>query len=140
MSLLTVHFLPQYIFTHTLTAIPLIGKDMAYEIEDEVNWSDGPLDPPSPDDAKPHAGPSQMVPAADDSSSSEGSFVPETADCHEIPTGSPVPFSKHIELIMLTLKLIWDSFRVRQTRASHTISCSARSHRHPSEPSSTYQR
>jgi hypothetical protein len=105
-SLLTIHFLPQYVSTLTLTAIPLIGKDMAYEIGDEVDWGDGPLDPPSPDEANPHAGSSQMLPAADDPSSSEGSFVPETVDCHEIPTRSPLPFSKHIELIMLTPELL----------------------------------
>jgi hypothetical protein len=128
-------FLPLFISTLILTVISLIGKLMAYDIEDEVDWSDGPLDAPSPEESRPHVGQSNVVHIANESSNSQDLFVSETADDYELPTGSSLPFSKYFDW-RLAHELIWGSFRVRQTRASHTISCSACSHRRPPEPPS----
>jgi hypothetical protein len=61
---------------------------MAYDLEDEVDWSDGPLGPASPDS------PSPLNPILAEANNLEHLFMPENGDHHTLPAGTPLPFSK----------------------------------------------
>lgn len=86
----------QLISKHALATVYLLYTDMAYEIEDEIDWSDGPLDNASLRDGQPSTGPGYIKPIVEDATNSHGLFVPEAEDHYELPVGSPLPFSKHI--------------------------------------------
>jgi hypothetical protein len=62
---------------------------MAYDVEDEVDWSDGPLGPASPDS------PSRLNPILEEANNLEPLFMPENGDHYALPVGTPLPFSKH---------------------------------------------
>lgn len=63
---------------------------MVYDLEDEIDWSDGPLGPPSPDC------PIEQDNLHQEAADLEGLFIPEYGDRYELPTGTPLPFSKYI--------------------------------------------
>jgi hypothetical protein len=58
---------------------------MACYVEEEYDWSDGPLDPPSPE----AVGPSRASPFSQEK---HDLFVSETTDDCALPIGSPLPF------------------------------------------------
>lgn len=69
---------------------------MAYELEDEVDWSDSPLGPPSPESSGAAENTIGTQPVVEQPSDDHCIFVPETTDHYELPPGSPLPFSRHI--------------------------------------------
>jgi hypothetical protein len=67
---------------------------MGYDVEDEVDWSDGPLGPASPEDFEPHAGPSQYAPNDIEAGYSDQPFMSTVGGHYQLPLGSPLPFSR----------------------------------------------
>ncbi|KAH3954125.1 hypothetical protein HBH98_071750 [Parastagonospora nodorum] len=63
---------------------------MAYEIEDEVDWSDSPLGPPSPEANRAAENLNGTQPAVEKPSDDPGLFVSENVDRYEIPPGLPL--------------------------------------------------
>jgi hypothetical protein len=68
---------------------------MAYELEDEIDWSDSPLGPPSPEAHRAAEHPIGTWPAVEKPNDNHGLFVPENTDHYELPPGSPIHFSTH---------------------------------------------
>jgi hypothetical protein len=68
---------------------------MTYNTEDEVDWSDSPLGPPSPQAVEPFPGLDRLSPATDLESGEQ--LVAETHDQFTIAPSSPLPFSTHIQ-------------------------------------------
>jgi hypothetical protein len=64
---------------------------MSYGVEDEIDWSDSPLDPPSPEVIEPVIDLSSLSPAP--SVNSDELFVSGATDDYTVPPRSPVPFS-----------------------------------------------
>jgi hypothetical protein len=72
---------------------------MAYADEDEIDWSDGPLDPPSPDFIEPSAGPSHLNPNAETYDEPDSLFISDTEGQYNIPCGLPLDSGQHLSLI-----------------------------------------
>jgi hypothetical protein len=66
---------------------------MPYEVEDEVDWSDSPLGPPSPERPEPPVVPTRVDSVQNDDHNTNSLFVSETTTPYTLPTGSPLPFS-----------------------------------------------
>lgn len=66
---------------------------MVYEVEDEIDWSDGPLGSPTP--TAPETAPSPVCyePEPVQTDATDRLFVTETFDQYEVPLGSPLPTS-----------------------------------------------
>jgi hypothetical protein len=73
---------------------------MPYEVEDEVDWSDSPLGPPSPKRPQPLVVPSRVDSVQDDEQHAESLFVSETATPYTLPTGTPLHFSTHVNFAL----------------------------------------
>jgi hypothetical protein len=71
---------------------------MAYEIEDEVDWSDSPLGPPSPEANRAAENLNGTQPAVEKPGDDHDLFVSENVDRCEIAPGSPLAFSRHISV------------------------------------------
>jgi hypothetical protein len=69
---------------------------MPYEVEDEVDWSDSPLGPPSPELPEPPMVPSRVDSVQNDEQHTDSLFVSETTTPYTLPTGTPLPFSTHV--------------------------------------------
>lgn len=69
---------------------------MVYEIEDEIDWSDGPLEPQTPQGQEDAADPgcSNSNPQLDDTDPADSLFFAETFEPYEVPRGSPLPISR----------------------------------------------
>jgi hypothetical protein len=67
---------------------------MAYDLEDEVDWSDSPLEPEPPKDPKPTPQPTYRSPIAESDDELGTLFVSETADPYEVPSGTHIPSGK----------------------------------------------
>jgi hypothetical protein len=63
---------------------------MAYSDEDEIDWSDGPLNPPSPEDTKPAASPSRLSPTTEDYHDYDSLFIPDAHERNTVPHGLPL--------------------------------------------------
>ncbi|KAF2828790.1 hypothetical protein CC86DRAFT_319856 [Ophiobolus disseminans] len=68
---------------------------MACYVEDEVDWSDSPLNPVSPEHSDPHAGPSHT--SAFHQTDTSDLFISETAEDNVLPVGSPLPFTFELD-------------------------------------------
>jgi hypothetical protein len=66
---------------------------MAYEIEDEVDWSDGPLEPPSPEDVKPPVDPSSLGPSPEVGHDENLVSLSDTYGEYNVPHGLPLKTS-----------------------------------------------
>jgi hypothetical protein len=67
---------------------------MAYADEDEIDWSDGPLDPPSPDSIEPTAGSGHFKPIAETYEEHDSLFIPDTEGQYNKPCGLPFDLGK----------------------------------------------
>jgi hypothetical protein len=69
---------------------------MSYKIEDEVDWSDSPFGPPSPQAVEPLTSLSRLNPAAD--INSKESSVSAPYDHFAVADRSPFPFSMYVRI------------------------------------------
>jgi hypothetical protein len=93
----TVSFRPLPSYRHLIHSslyLLFLLINMVYEIEDEVDWSDSPLGPPSPKGIQPVAGPSCQSPAPN--VGPDEVTVSAITDQYAAPPGSPLPFSTYI--------------------------------------------
>jgi hypothetical protein len=93
---------------------------MPYEVEDEIDWSDSPLGPPSPEHPEPPLSSSRVDSAHHDDPSTDSLFMSETTRPSTLPTGTPLPFSSHISL-MLHEKLTNAQQLLKSARASKPL-------------------
>jgi hypothetical protein len=73
---------------------------MPYEVEDEIDWSDSPLGPPSPEHPEPPSSSSRVDSVHHDDPITDSLFMSETTRPSTLPTGTPLPFSSHISLML----------------------------------------
>jgi hypothetical protein len=73
---------------------------MPYEVEDEIDWSDSPLGPPSPVRPEPPSSSSRVDSVHHDDPSTDSLFMSETTSPYTLPTGTPLPFSSQISLML----------------------------------------
>jgi hypothetical protein len=73
-----------------------------YVDEDEVHWSDGPLDPPTPDFTEPSAGPSHLSPIAEHYDNEDSLFIADTDGHYNIPCGLPL----HPSRVRIPVKIL----------------------------------
>jgi hypothetical protein len=71
---------------------------MPYEIEDEIDWSDSPLGPPSPERSEPPVDPNFADHVPQVKQDIDSLFLPETTSPYALPTGTPLPSSTHFIL------------------------------------------
>jgi hypothetical protein len=71
---------------------------MPYEVEDEIDWSDSPLGPPSPEPSVPPVDSSFVVGVPQIKQDTDSLFMPEMTSPYVLPTGTPLPFSTHVDL------------------------------------------
>jgi hypothetical protein len=67
---------------------------MTYNTEDEIDWSDSPLGPPSPQAVEPSEGSHYLSPATDFKISEQSAS--DTRDGCAVAHGLPLPPSTHI--------------------------------------------
>ena len=106
---------------------------MAYEVEDEVDWSDGTLDEP-PSTSTGISGDSGYVsPAVHKDDGIDYLFEPQQEEEHDIPLGTaPPPGMTTIILMIRPLTMI-------STRTSNFDASTARAHRCASQPPSAFR-
>jgi hypothetical protein len=73
---------------------------MPYEVEDEIDWSDSPLGPPSPERSEPLVDSSCVDHVQYDGLDTHDLFVSETTKPYRLPIGSPLLSSTHIKLAL----------------------------------------
>jgi hypothetical protein len=72
--------------------LPVKSFSMPYEVEDEIDWSDGPL---SPETAKPPVTSNDHVQLVEEGRDVDYTSTSVSETPHELPRGSPLPFRAH---------------------------------------------
>jgi hypothetical protein len=100
---------------------------MPYADEDEIDWSDGPLDPLTPDFIEPTAVSSYLNTTAGHYDDQDSLFVSDTEGLYSIPCGLPLDPGKILatnEDVALTLHSFLERQRRSQSSTARPYRCS----------------